>query len=132
MNQADRLMLETHRAQPTVLINTADAEARRIRNGASVRVHNDVSSFHAMAKVSGAIRPGQVVSYNGCEPFQYQDWKHAAETEPGMVKWLHFAGGEGHLRFWTAQWQPAPIDRAFRVEVELAKDTASFPIGRRQ
>ena len=120
MNQTSRLMLETHRGGPNVLINTADAEARGIRNGSSVRLRNDLSSFQAEAKVSGAVRPGQVISYNGWEPYQHVDWKHAAEVEPGMVKWLHFAGGEGHLRFWTTQWQPAPIDRAFRVEVEPA------------
>jgi anaerobic selenocysteine-containing dehydrogenase len=120
MNQADRLMLETHRGRPVVLLNTADAAARGIRDGESVRLHNDVSSFLAQAKVSGAVRPGQVISYNGWEPYQYAGWKHAAEVEPGMVKWLHFAGGEGHLRFWLTQWQPAPIDRAFRVEVEPA------------
>ncbi len=120
MNQTDRLMLETHRGGPSVLINSSDADARGIQNGASVRLYNDVSSFKAEAKVSGAVRPGQVISYNGWETYQHAGWKHAAEVEPGMVKWLHFAGGEGHLRYWTTQWQPAPIDRAFRVEVEPA------------
>ncbi len=120
MNQVDRLMLEMHRGQPTVLLSRADAAARSVRDGDSVRVLNDVSSFVAQAKVSGAVRPGQVISYNGWEPFQYAGWKHSAEVEPGVVKWLHFAAGEGHLRFWTTQWQPAPIDRAFRVEVEPA------------
>jgi len=118
MNQSDRAMLGTGRGEPVVLLSAADASARGIGDGAMVRVHNDVSSFAAQAKVSSGVRPGQVVSYNGWEPYQYADWKHAAEVEPGMVKWLHFAGGEGHLKYWTTQWQPAPIDRAFRVEVE--------------
>ncbi len=100
-----------------VLLSANDASARGIGDGATVRVHNDVSSFVAQAKISSGVRPGQVVSYNGWEPYQYADWRHAAEVEPGMVKWLHFAGGEGHLKYWTTQWQPAPIDRAFRVEV---------------
>lgn len=120
MNQTDRLMLETHRGRPVVLLNTADAAARGIGDGESVRLHNDISSLLAQAKVSAAVRPGQVISYNGWEPYQYVDWKHSAEVEPGMVKWLHFAGGEGHLRYWLTQWQPVPIDRAFRVEVERA------------
>ncbi|MEK7692895.1 MAG: molybdopterin-dependent oxidoreductase [Chloroflexota bacterium] len=118
MNQSDRAMLGTHRGEPVVLLSVADAAARGIDDGALVRVHNDVASFVVHAKVSGGVRPGQAISYNGWEPYQYADWKHAAEVEPGMVKWLHFAGGEGHLRYWTTQWQPAPIDRAFRVEVE--------------
>jgi DMSO reductase family type II enzyme molybdopterin subunit len=120
MNHADRVMLGTHRGEPTVLVGIADAAARGIGDGARVRIHNDVASFVAQARVSAAVRPGQVISYNGWEPYQYADWRHSAEVEPGMVKWLHFAAGEGHLRYWTAQWQPAPIDRAFRVDVEPA------------
>ncbi len=118
MNQADRAMLGTHRGEPVVVLSIEDAAARDIADGASVRVHNDVSSFVAQVKVSGAVRPGQVISYNGWEPYQYAGWRHSAEVEPGMVKWLHFAGGEGHLRYWTTQWQPVPIDRAFRVDVQ--------------
>jgi hypothetical protein len=38
-----------------------------------------------------------------------------------MIKWLHLAGGQGHLRYWPIQWQPVPIDRAVRVEVEKMK-----------
>ncbi len=120
MNHADRAMLGTHRGEPAVLIGHADAAARGIGDGDRVRVYNGVSSFVSQVKVAAGVRPGQVISYNGWEPYQYADWRHSAETEPGMVKWLHFAGGEGHLRYWTAQWQPAPIDRAFRVEIEPA------------
>ena len=122
MNHADRAMLGTHRGEPVVVIGVEDAAARGIADGARVRVRNDVASFVAQAKVSGAVRPGQAISYNGWEPYQYDGWRHSAEVEPGMVKWLHFAGGEGHLRYWTTQWQPAPIDRAFRVEVEAAPE----------
>ncbi len=120
MNQADRAMLGTHRGEPLVLIGPGDAAVRGLRDGDRVRVRNDVSSFGAQVKIAAGVRPGQVVSYNGWEPYQYDAWRHSAEVEPGMVKWLHFAGGEGHLRYWTTQWQPAPIDRAFRVEVESA------------
>jgi hypothetical protein len=42
------------------------------------------------------------------------------DVEPGMVKWLHLAGGYGHLRYWPLQWQPVPIDRAIRVDIEKA------------
>jgi hypothetical protein len=38
-----------------------------------------------------------------------------------MVKWLHLAGGYGHFRFRPLLWQPVPIDRAVRLEVERAK-----------
>ena len=41
----------------------------------------------------------------------------APNIEPGMVKWLAFAGGYGHLRYRGIHWQPVPIDRAIRLDV---------------
>jgi hypothetical protein len=35
-----------------------------------------------------------------------------------MVKWLHFAGGYGHLQYRGLHWQPIPIDRAVHCDVE--------------
>ena len=34
-----------------------------------------------------------------------------------MVKWLHLAGGYGHLRYRAVHWQPIPIDRGIYVDV---------------
>ena len=49
-----------------------------------------------------------------------EGWKGPMDVEPGMVKWLHLAGGYGHLRYWPLQWQPVPIDRAVRIDIEKA------------
>src|SRR3970040_634483 len=70
--------------------------------------------FISPAKLSPSVRPGQVVSYNGWEPYTYRTWKGASDVEPGMVKWLHFAGGDGHLGYWPLEWargRPAPGGR---------------------
>ncbi len=69
-------------------------------------------------RISPSVRPGQVIIYNGWEPLQHREWKDQANVEPGMVKWLHLAGGYGHLRYRPIHWQPIPIDRAVRVDVE--------------
>jgi hypothetical protein len=37
-----------------------------------------------------------------------------------MVKWLHLAGGYGHLRYWLMQCQPVPIDRGIAVDIAKA------------
>ncbi|KKK89440.1 hypothetical protein LCGC14_2733090, partial [marine sediment metagenome] len=63
------------------------------------------------------VRPGQVIVYNGWEPYQFRGWTGPMDTEPGMVKWLHLAGGYGHLRYWPMQWQPVPFDRGIKVAV---------------
>ncbi|MGB6836855.1 MAG: molybdopterin-dependent oxidoreductase [Dehalococcoidia bacterium] len=118
MNITNRLMLETHQGRPFIFMNNRDARERGIENGEEVRVHNDMGSFCVPVKISPSVMPGQIISYNGFEPYMYREWKDAANVEPGMVKWLHLAGGYGHLRYWVLQWQPAPIDRAIRVKVE--------------
>ncbi len=117
-NVTDRLMQATHRGQPCMFLNSADAARRRIADGQRVRVLNDMGTFRVMAKVSSAVRPGQVVMYNGWDPAMFPDWRGPMDLEPGMVKPLHLAGGYGHINYRPGCWQPIPFDRATRVEVE--------------
>ena len=118
LNIVDRLMLETHRGQPHVIVSPEDARARGITDGQQVRVYNDMGETLLRARIAPACRPGQVIIYNGWEPYQFPGWSDPANLEPGMIKWLHLAGGYGHLRYWMMEWQPCPVDRATRVEVE--------------
>jgi len=120
MNITDRLLLQTHRGEPHIVINDADAARLGIADGEDAELRNDMGSFVAAAKVSPSVRPGQVISYNGWEPYQYRSWDAAADLEPGMVKWLHFAGGYGHLKYRPLQWQPVPFDRGVRVGLRRA------------
>ncbi len=46
-------------------INDQDAAARGIKNGQEIRVFNDCSSVTVHARVTPAVQPCQVVSYNG-------------------------------------------------------------------
>jgi DMSO reductase family type II enzyme molybdopterin subunit len=120
MNSANRIILNTHRGEPFVILNSDDAMEKGIENGDEVRVFSDVGSVHISAKLSPSVRPGQVIIYNGFEPYQHRDWYSQSDVEPGMVKWLHLAGGYGHLKFRPWHWQPVPVDRAVGVDVEKA------------
>jgi nitrate reductase alpha subunit len=120
MNHFNEVVLGTHRGVPSVMVNTADAKARGVKDDDLIRIFNDVSEFHSRAKVAANIKPGQIVSYNGWEPLQYENWSGANEIEPGMVKWLGFAGGYGHLKYSSLYWQPVPSDRWVRCDFELA------------
>jgi hypothetical protein len=82
-----------------------------------MRVFNDCASIVVQARVTPAVQPGQLILYNGFEPYQFEEWRDFSHVEPGMVKWLHLAGGYGHLRYRALHWQPVPIDRAVRVDV---------------
>ncbi len=119
-NAVNPMMLQTHRGEPSVLLNPDDATSRDIENGGRVRVFNDVSSYICEAKVSASVKPGQLIMYNGWEPYQFEKWDDPTNSEPGMVKWLHLAGGYGHLRYWLMQLQPVPIDRGIAVDVAKA------------
>jgi len=120
INIANELMLDTHRGSPLLVMNTDDASAKGIADDDKVQVTNDMGSFVVSVKLSPGVMPGQVVCYNGWEPYQFEDWKGPNEVETNMVRWLNFAGGYGHLRFYPMMWQPAGADRATRVEVSRA------------
>jgi DMSO reductase family type II enzyme molybdopterin subunit len=119
-NTASDMMLNTHRGTPHIVINTRDAERLHIGDNDMVRVYNDQGEYHVPALLSPSPQPGQVVMYNGFDPYQFPGWSNPNDTEPGMIKWLHLAGGYGHLRYWATQWQPCPVMRGTRVGIEKA------------
>ena len=128
MNQANPVILQTHRGEPVVEVSVEDARARGVADDDRIRVWNDITSFRARAKVSPGVRPGQIVSYNGWDGHQYADWTGANEIEAGMVKWIGFAGGYGHINYSMSEWQPIPVDRG--VPCDFERDPAVADSGR--
>ena len=121
MNITNRMMLQTHRGRPHLVMSPRDAAERGIEDEEEVRVYNDVGDFLVPVKLSPSVQPGQVICYNGWDPYQFRGWRGPMDVEPGMVKWLHLAGGYGHFRFRPLCWQPVPVDRSVRLEVEAAE-----------
>lgn len=121
MNHFNETVLGTHRGSPNVMVNSDDAAARGVKDDDLIRIFNDVSDFQGRVKVAPNVKPGQIISYNGWEPLQYKNWSGANEIEPGMVKWIGFSGGYGHLNYSPLGWQPVPIDRWVRCDFELAE-----------
>lgn len=119
MNQANPMMLQTHRGEPVVEVSTEDAAARGVEDDDLIRIWNDIAEFRCRAKVAPGVMPGQIISYNGWDPHQYEGWMGANEIEAGMVKWIAFAGGYGHITYTAAEWQPIPVDRG--VPCDFAK-----------
>ncbi len=118
MNQANPVILQTHRGEPLVEVSVEDAAARGVADDDRIRVWNDITSFEARAKVAPGVRPGQIISYNGWDGHQYAGWKGANEIEAGMVKWIAFAGGYGHINYSMGEWQPIPVDRGVPCDFE--------------
>jgi DMSO reductase family type II enzyme molybdopterin subunit len=117
---ANKVLLRTYRGGPSIFVNPKDARRKGIEDDDEVRVFNDFGSFHVRARITPSVRPGEVIMYNGWEPYQYRNWKPMDAATPGMIKWLHLAGGYGHLSFWRNNWQPQQIDRAMAVDIEKA------------
>ena len=120
MNMTNNIILNTHRGEPFMFMNNADAAAKGLENGVEARVFNDAGSMLISVKISPAVRPGQVIIYNGFEPYMHRGWNSQADIEPGIVKWLGMAAGYGHLQYRPLAWQPIPADRAVNVDVEKA------------
>ncbi len=116
-NIANRLMLETHRGRPHLVINPDDAAQRGIQDDEEVRLHNDMGSITVRVKLASSTPPGQVICYAGWDHYQFRNWGGPSNVEGAMVKWLGFAGGYGHLRYWPFMWTPLQVDRATRVAV---------------
>jgi nitrate reductase alpha subunit len=120
MNMANPVLVQTHRGKPSLVINDRDAAARAIADDSPVRVWNDHGEVVVDARVSGAQRPGALTIYNGFESFMFSGGAGANELETGLVKWLGFAGGYGHLGYAPTEWQPIPADRCVYVDIEPA------------
>ncbi|CAG1009695.1 selenate/chlorate reductase subunit alpha [Myxococcaceae bacterium] len=117
MNMPNRTLLNTHRGEPFAFLNPRDAADLGIGDGDAIELSSDVGATRLCAKLSPACRPGQVILYNGFEPYMHPGWKGQSEIEPGQMKWLGMAGGYGHLKYRAFSWQPVPTDRAVRVDV---------------
>lgn len=117
LNNASQIMLDTHRGTPHMVMNPGDAARHGIADNDMVRVYNDLGEFQVPILLSPGAQPGQVVMYNGWDPYMFPNWAGPNDIEPGMIKWLHLAGGYGHLRYWVTEWQPSPVMRSTRVGV---------------
>jgi anaerobic selenocysteine-containing dehydrogenase len=118
MNMTNNISLNLHRGEPFVFLNDRDARSLGIGDGEKVKLVSNAGEAQYAAKMSPAVRPGQVIVYNGFEPYMHEGWTSQADLEPGHVKPLGLAGGYGHINYRILSWQPIPADRAVRVDVQ--------------
>jgi anaerobic selenocysteine-containing dehydrogenase len=121
MNLTNNIIQNTHRGEPFAFVNDGDAAELGIENGEQVKLVSDVGEVRIAAKVTPACRPGQVIVYNGFEPYMHEGWYSQSDLEPGHVKPLGLVNHYGHLTYRPLSWQPIPADRAVRVDIEKLK-----------
>lgn len=111
------LMLNLERGEPVMFISVEDARERAISDGDRVKVYNDIGHFLIGAKVSPAVRPGQVVVYQAWENPQFEGGTGYRNVLASPINPVELAGGYLHLRPVNAILQPGQSDRETRVEV---------------
>jgi DMSO reductase family type II enzyme molybdopterin subunit len=121
MNMTNNVILNTHRGEPFAFLNDRDAAELGIANGDKVRVTSNAGSMLIQAKLTPSCRPGQVIVYNGFEPYMHEGWNSQSDVEPGHIKPLGLVGNYGQLKYRIFSWQPIPADRAVRVDVEKVR-----------
>jgi DMSO reductase family type II enzyme molybdopterin subunit len=121
MNMTNNVILNTHRGEPFVFLSDRDAADLGVEDGERVKLVNDVGESIMAVKISPSVRPGQVILYNGFEPYMHENWYSQADLEPGHVKHLGLVGNYGHLKYRMLSWQPIPADRAVGVDVEKVR-----------
>lgn len=118
MWRPDPRLLRLQRGGPVMYMSMADAQARGIQDGERVRAHNDIGTFEIHAKVSPAVRPGQVIVYHAWEPFQFNGRRSHQVTIPSPINPIQLAGGYFHLQPMPIAGEPGQNDRGTRLEVE--------------
>jgi DMSO reductase family type II enzyme molybdopterin subunit len=113
----DALMLRLQRGTPVMYMSVSDARARNISDGDLTEVKNDIDRFTIHAKISPAVRPGQLIIYHAWENHQFREGKGFQNLIPSPLNPIEMAGGEGHLRPIQICMQPSQNDRDTRVEV---------------
>ncbi len=116
--RSDPRMLQLQRGGPIMYMSVADAQARGVQDGERVRARNDIGSFEIRAKVSPAVRPGQVIVYHAWEPFQFTGWRSHQVAIPSPINPIQLAGGYFHLQPMPIAGEPGQNDRGTRLEVE--------------
>jgi len=116
----NKTLLRLQRGVPIVVMSRADARTRGLADGDTARVWNELGSFDAQVKVSGATAPGQLTVDHAWEPFQFKGHRSHQSLIGSPINPITLAGGYFHLQATPLFGEPGTNDRGTRVEVERA------------
>ena len=110
-------MLRLQRGGPCMYVSVADARARGIEEGDKIEVFNDIGRFLVQAKLSPAVRPGQVIIYHAWEDYQFEGGIGYRNVVASPINPVELAGGHPFMAPSFAMRQPGMNDRDTRVEI---------------
>ena len=111
------MLLRLQRGEPVVYLNPEDAARLGIADGSWARISNDYGAIHMRAKHSTMVRPHVAYYFHAWEPHQFPGHKSFKWLIPGLMKPLHFAGGDGHLGWFFGHFEPGTHVQDTRVAI---------------
>ena len=75
-------------------------------------------------KHSSMVQPSVAFYFHAWEPVQFPEHKSYKWLTPGLMKPLHMAGGEGHLRFAINHFEPGAFVQDTRVGIRPWKEAS--------
>lgn len=111
------MLLRLQRGEPVVYLNPDEAHRLGIGDGDWARLANDYGVVFMRTKHSTMVRPGVAYYFHAWEPHQFPAHRSHKFLIPGLVNPLHFAGGEGQVRWMFGHWEPGTHVQDTRVSV---------------
>ena len=111
------MMLRLQRGEPVLYLNPRDAAKRNLADGAWGEVSNDYGKMRMRIKHSNMVRPSVAYYFHAWEPYQFPDHKSYKWLTPGLMKPLHFAGGNAQINWQFGVWEPGTAVQDTRVEI---------------
>ena len=111
------MLLRLQRGEPVVYLNPADAAELGVADGGWARISNDYGAIHMRAKHSTMVRPRVAYYFHAWEPHQFPGHQSYKWLIPGLMKPLHWAGGEGHLGWFFGHFEPGVHVQDTRVAI---------------
>jgi DMSO reductase family type II enzyme molybdopterin subunit len=121
------MLLRLQRGEPVVYLNPDEALSLGIEDGSWAAIRNDYGEIRMRVKHSTMVRPRVAYYFHAWEPHQFPDHKSYKWLIPGLMKPLHFAGGEGHLGWFFGHFEPGTHVQDTRVAIEPAGDSPVYP-----
>jgi len=128
------MLLRFQRGEPCIYLNPMDGKKTGVADGAWASLSNRLGDIRMRVKHSTMVRPSVAYYFHAWEPYQFPDHKSYKWITPGLMNPMHFAGGEGHVGWFFAIFEPGTHVQDTRVDIKpwvektlesLAKEAAS-------
>lgn len=121
------ILLRLQRHEATIMLNNQDAEPRKIGDGDLVEVFNDYGKFTCRAKITPAVKPGQLRIDHAWEWFQYRDgyFNILTPVRPNPTTSVKYPEEPGapdyHLKYAWNQWGVCGTECDTSVEIRKVR-----------